>query len=139
MAVIDASGNTTLLVDPTSGHLPRATSTTRTATFSLPPDLTGKPVCSDLRQHKQTIPIVAAMANGDPEALRSALDASRESESAARAAADLIEQAGGREITEQIANDELAACLTSLKLAEPAPAAAVELEAIAHFAVGRDR
>lgn len=105
------------------------------------PEVTGKPVWSDLRQAKKTIPVTAAIARAGSAAgeLRALLAASAESEHDARRAADLIERCGGRQFTEETANTHLAAALAALDRAEPQPDAAGELRELAQFVVARDR
>lgn len=92
------------------------------------PEVTGKPVHSDLRRRKKTYPVLAALAAGGPAALRlgallrtgGALDGP-----AARRAAGLIEEAGGRAAALAEADRHLEsarACLESVALA-PEPLA----------------
>lgn len=87
------------------------------------PEVTGKPVHSDLRRRKKTYPVLTALATGGPAALRlgallrtgEALD-----DRTARRAAGLIEEAGGREATLAEADRQLEsarACLESVTLA----------------------
>ena len=104
------------------------------------PAVTGKPVRSDLRQGKQTIPVVAALEGAGavgPE-LRSLLDASRESDAAAERAAELVDRCGGRAVADDIARSSLTAALEALGGADVKPGVAAELEQIALFVVGRD-
>jgi geranylgeranyl diphosphate synthase type I len=103
------------------------------------PAVTGKPVWSDLRQQKKTLPITAALANADgsrPE-LQALLAASQDTEDAAARAAELIERLGGRDETEQTAAAHLALALDSLQAAAPEPGAASELAELARFVVER--
>src|SRR5215213_6910371 len=94
---------------------------------------TGKPVWSDLRQQKKTLPITAALARADGhrDELRLLLAASRDDEDAAARAADLIEKWGGREATEQAAAEHFDAALAALDAAEPEPGAKTELLEVA--------
>ena len=105
------------------------------------PDITGKPVWSDLRQAKKTIPVAAAIANAGMRAdeLRALLAASATSEADARRAAELIERCDGRRFTEETANRHLDAALAALDRAEPRPDSAGELRELAQFVVARDR
>jgi len=105
------------------------------------PEVTGKPVWSDLRQQKKTIPIVAALeaANGQADTLRGLLADSRSSEASAARAAELIEGCGGREVTEQLANEHLATALAALDGADLDPGVAAELDEIARFVVERQQ
>jgi geranylgeranyl diphosphate synthase type I len=105
------------------------------------PEITGKPVWSDLRQSKKTIPVTAAIAKaaGHADELRRLLAASADSEHDARRAAELVERCGGRRFTEDTANEHLTAALTALERADPEPDAAGELVELARFVVARDR
>ena len=78
--------------------------------------VTGKPVWSDLRQQKKTLPITAALASADgrrPE-LQALLAASQDTEDAAARAAELIDRLGGRDETERTAAEHLGFALDSL-------------------------
>jgi geranylgeranyl diphosphate synthase type I len=101
---------------------------------------TGKPVWSDLRQQKKTLPITAALARADGHRrdLRLLLAASRDDEDAAAQAAELIEKCGGREATERAAAQHFDAALVALDAAAPEPAARAELEELARFVVERE-
>jgi geranylgeranyl diphosphate synthase type I len=101
--------------------------------------VTGKPVWSDLRQQKKTLPITAALASADgrrPE-LQALLAASQDTEDAAARAAELIEWLGGRNETEQTAAAHLRLALDSLQAAAPEPRVASELAELARFVVER--
>jgi geranylgeranyl diphosphate synthase type I len=102
--------------------------------------ITGKPVWSDLRQQKKTLPITAALARADGhrQDLRRLLDASRDDEDAAARAAELIEKCGGREATERAAARHFDAALVALDAAGPPPAAKAELVDLARFVVERE-
>ncbi|MEU9201628.1 polyprenyl synthetase family protein [Streptomyces sp. NPDC048332] len=106
------------------------------------PAVTGKPVHSDLRRRKKTYPVLTALTAGGPAALRlgallrtgEALD-----ERAARRAAGLIEEAGGRAAALAEADRHLEsarACLESVALA-PEPLA--ELLALMPYFAARAR
>jgi geranylgeranyl diphosphate synthase type I len=101
---------------------------------------TGKPVWSDLRQQKKTLPITAALARADGHGgnLRRLLLASREDEDAAARAAELIEKCGGRDATERAAAQHFDAALLALDAARPDPAAKSELLELARFVVERE-
>jgi geranylgeranyl diphosphate synthase, type I len=105
------------------------------------PEVTGKPVWSDLRQSKKTIPIVAALAQADGEAsaLRDLLARSRRSERSAAAAAELIERCRGREIAEELAQQHLDHALASLRQARVVPEVEAELVELARFVVERQQ
>ena len=105
------------------------------------PAATGKPVWSDLRQQKKTLPITAALARADGHAadLRALLAASRHDEEAAARAAELIEKFGGRDATEHAAGDHLDAALDALRAADTVASVAAELTELAHFVVDRQK
>ncbi|WP_325106329.1 polyprenyl synthetase family protein [Segeticoccus sp.] len=81
------------------------------------PERTGKPVLSDLRARKKSLPVVAALASetdagrrlGELYFRREPLD-----EPLLREAATLVEHAGGRDFAERTADDERAAALAAL-------------------------
>jgi geranylgeranyl diphosphate synthase type I len=106
------------------------------------PEVTGKPVYSDLRNRKKSLPVVAAL-NSGTEAGRE-LDGLYHSEQPLSAeelsrAARLVEQAGGRAWSQARADDLLDRARTHLAAAEPSPRAAAELDAVAELASHRDR
>lgn len=87
------------------------------------PEITGKPVHSDLRRRKKTYPVLTALAAGGPASLRlGALLRTGEplDDRTARRAAGLIEEAGGRSAALAEADRHLErarACLGSVTLA----------------------
>ncbi|CRK56065.1 Octaprenyl diphosphate synthase / Dimethylallyltransferase / (2E,6E)-farnesyl diphosphate synthase / Geranylgeranyl pyrophosphate synthetase [Alloactinosynnema sp. L-07] len=105
------------------------------------PAVTGKPVHSDLVSHKKSLPVVAALTSGT-QAGRDLADLyagdTPLTDEQARRAAGLIDLAGGRTWAEQRAEDELAAALNELAMADPVPRAAAELGALARLATRRD-
>jgi geranylgeranyl diphosphate synthase type I len=104
------------------------------------PSVTGKPVGSDLRQHKKTLPIVIAVAAADGLAGEFvALLRGRLAEREVATAAQFVEGFGGREATMQTAEEHLAAALAALDAASLAAGPAAELADVAMFVVGRDR
>jgi geranylgeranyl diphosphate synthase type I len=102
------------------------------------PARTGKPVFSDLRSRKKTLPLTYALSQGgaDGRALASWL---REPAPGGEArAADLIEAAGGRQWATAEAGRRIAAAEQALS-AVPIPAhPRAELAALAHFIVDRE-
>jgi geranylgeranyl diphosphate synthase type I len=106
------------------------------------PDVTGKPVLSDLRSRKKSVPVVAALCAGGPAAADLAdiyLAEGALAEADLIRAAQLIERAGGRRWAESAAREELLSaelCLARLRLPGYVRA---ELLAIARFVTGRDR
>ncbi|MFI0352243.1 polyprenyl synthetase family protein [Actinomadura sp. 9N407] len=103
------------------------------------PDVTGKPVCSDLRRRKKTAPVLAALAAAEAGGpLIGLLDDTRD-ERGLRRAADLIAAAGGRDVAEDMARRHLDAALrilSGLRLDAPATA---ELVALAESLMDRRR
>ncbi|TDC51802.1 polyprenyl synthetase family protein [Actinomadura sp. KC345] len=105
------------------------------------PEVTGKPVHSDLHSRKKSLPVVAALTSGTragdelaalylrDEPLRAA-DASR--------AAGLIDAAGGRAWAATHAATLLTEAVTALDAAAPHPATATELRALAHLITHRN-
>ncbi len=105
------------------------------------PAVTGKPVFSDLRQNKKSIPIIAATtaAGTDRQRLIELIKASATSAAVAARAAAMIDDLGGRTFTQNLADEQFHAALHSLERAAPVPAAGDELEALAGFVVDRDQ
>jgi len=104
------------------------------------PEVTGKPRWSDLRQHKKTLPVVAALDRGGLPAikLRELLAKERLDDDEIARAAGIIEENGGRDASLKTAGDQLALALTSLgKLNIPAEARR-DLEEIAGFITTRE-
>ncbi|WP_307817871.1 polyprenyl synthetase family protein [Nocardia acididurans] len=102
------------------------------------PAVTGKPAHSDLIHRKQSFPVVCALASGTgPGRELARLYHARQPMTAARAAraADLIEEAGGRQRTVVRAATALRAALDAL----PPGLAAGDLTALAHLVAHRDR
>lgn len=106
------------------------------------PAVTGKPVLSDLRSRKKSVPVVVALETGGAatEELRAFLTGEGEPpESQLVHIARLVEKAGGRDWTTAEADRQLKACENVLlSLALPATAEA-ELLALARFVTERDR
>ncbi len=104
------------------------------------PDVTGKPVGNDLRQHKKTLPISIALSGGAdmcPE-LKSLLDRDL-TDAEVLTAARLLEQSGARRQTMAISKAHLRAALASLDRVPTALGTASDLEAIARYVTERDR
>jgi geranylgeranyl diphosphate synthase, type I len=107
------------------------------------PDRTGKPVWSDLRQGKKTLPVTAALSFGGAAAaeLRSLLDARPSTEADFSRAAALIEAGGGREATAELAagcSQRALAALDEVPAHGDAAVAIGELGKLTDFLVGRD-
>ncbi|MEV0974538.1 polyprenyl synthetase family protein [Microtetraspora glauca] len=104
------------------------------------PAATGKPVLSDLRARKKSLPIVAALTSGTRAGERlAALMAGTEplSEADLRAAAALVEEAGGRSWAETEAKHRLDAAERHLADADMPSAVRAEFLDIAHFLTSR--
>ncbi|MEV6773491.1 polyprenyl synthetase family protein [Nocardia sp. NPDC051030] len=102
------------------------------------PALTGKPAHSDLIHRKQSFPVVCALTSNTGAGRELArIYHARQPITAARAAraADLIEEAGGRQRTLGRATAALEAALEAL----PPEVAAADLTALAHLVAYRDR
>jgi len=104
------------------------------------PAVTGKPVRSDLRTRKKSLPVVAALTSGTPAAAELAAVLGREDalgEDDLARAAGLVEEAGGRSWTEEKAATQLAAahtCLADTPMPEDVRA---EFAGIAEFITAR--
>jgi geranylgeranyl diphosphate synthase type I len=99
------------------------------------PDSTGKPVLSDLRARKKSLPVVAALNAGKGAASRLAELYHRTApldDADLRTCADLIEEAGARDWAHQQAHRQLQTALTCLQAANPESTAAAALTSIAH-------
>src|ERR687893_1534088 len=106
------------------------------------PAVTGKPVYSDLRSRKKSLPVVAALTSGTPAGLELAdlyhRDQPLTGTDLARAA-DLIDTAGGRAWSHAQVDDLLVQAMRDLQAARPTERAAEELGALARLATHRDR
>jgi geranylgeranyl diphosphate synthase type I len=105
------------------------------------PAVTGKPVHSDLRARKKSLPVVAALTSGTPaEGELAALYHSDQplSEAELVHAAHLIEAAGGRTWCQEQADHFFAQALEHLRSADPSPRAGADLVALAELATHRD-
>lgn len=105
------------------------------------PERTGKPVASDLRQRKGSLPIVAALAQPGAAAgaLRDFLRAREAPDEAAIARAlDALEACGAEAATRAVAEREYARAERCLASAPLAPSARDELLELASFVVDRE-
>ncbi|MBB5956907.1 geranylgeranyl diphosphate synthase type I [Saccharothrix tamanrassetensis] len=105
------------------------------------PEVTGKPVYSDLHNRKKSLPVVAALTSGTPAGRE--LDALYHTDGRLSGvelvrAAELIEASGARAWSQGRADDLLAQALVHLRSAEPAEGAERELGALARLAIHRD-
>ncbi|WP_406012154.1 polyprenyl synthetase family protein [Streptomyces sp. NBC_00984] len=104
------------------------------------PEVTGKPVHSDLRRLKKTYPVLSALATDHPAARRLAtlLGTGNPLDGAdARRAAELVEEAGGRSATLAEAHRQLDGARRSLESVPLAPAALGEIRALLPFLIDR--
>jgi geranylgeranyl diphosphate synthase type I len=105
------------------------------------PVRTGKPVHSDLRNRKKSLPVVAALGSGTPagaELARLYERAAPLSDDELTTAADLIDRAGGRAWSQSQADDLMARALSRLDDLGHSPATA-ELVDLARLLTRRDR
>lgn len=104
------------------------------------PEVTGKPVASDLRAHKKTLPVVIALASAgaDRDELFQLLSNGSLSEETLELAVELIERCGGKDGTQGEAERRLELALASLHRVPLEPAARGDLEEIAAFVTARD-
>lgn len=100
------------------------------------PAVTGKPVYSDLRGHKKSLPVVAALSADSPAGRELGALYLRDRPLSAgerRHAAELVDVAGGRVWSRAEAARLLAQALRQLRLADPAPGPTAALEALARM------
>ncbi|GAA3824967.1 MULTISPECIES: family 2 encapsulin nanocompartment cargo protein polyprenyl transferase [Amycolatopsis] len=106
------------------------------------PAATGKPVFSDLRNRKKSLPVVAALTSGTAAGRELASLYAAPGELAGSdlvRAARLVDQAGGREWTRTEAAALLERARAHLRAAVPDPRGAADLEALAALLADRDR
>jgi geranylgeranyl diphosphate synthase, type I len=104
-------------------------------------EVTGKPVLSDLRSRKKSLPVTAALNAGTPASRRlAALYAQPDplSEAQLVEAAALVEEAGGRAWAEATADKRIASAEAQLATAEVPVAVREEFMAVARFVTARD-
>ena len=103
-------------------------------------DVTGKPVASDLRQHKKTLPVVHALVSGGPgsaELSRLLSNGRLDGEHAVEAAMAILESAGSRGWALALAERHLSEATAALDGAALEPGPVEELRAIGEFIVRR--
>jgi geranylgeranyl diphosphate synthase type I len=102
------------------------------------PETTGKPTFSDLRQHKKSLPVAAALESSEAHAeelaelLRHPLD-----DAELVRAANLVEELGGRAAAGEQAKLRLESALAAIGGVALAPRPAAELAELADFVVER--
>jgi geranylgeranyl diphosphate synthase type I len=105
------------------------------------PAVTGKPIYSDLRNRKKSLPVVAALTSGTAAGDELAELYHRErplTDPDLVHAAELIDLAGGRAWSQAQADHLLSEALGRLRSARPTLRAAAELEALARLVTRRD-
>jgi geranylgeranyl diphosphate synthase type I len=104
------------------------------------PQVTGKPVGSDLRQRKKSLPVVVALAagNGIVEDLRTLLSAETLDEFHVARATELLERAGTRAWIQRLINQERRAALAALDRAPMPDGVRSQLTDIAEFVTTRE-
>jgi geranylgeranyl diphosphate synthase type I len=106
------------------------------------PEATGKPVLSDLRAKKKSLPVVAALTSSTAAGERLAalyLTDAQLTDAQLAEAADLVQQAGGRAWAENTADAELATALELIRSDDIPFDVAEELRRLAIRLSGRDR
>jgi geranylgeranyl diphosphate synthase type I len=105
------------------------------------PAVTGKPVFSDLRSRKKTLPVTYALGHGGPagrELARWLADSDMPGEAGLRQVAELVEAAGGRDWAAAEAQRRVAAATHALGGVPMRAGPREDLVAIAHFIVARE-
>jgi geranylgeranyl diphosphate synthase type I len=104
------------------------------------PEVTGKPMASDLRQRKKTLPILYALESGGATAreLRALLASDEIADDDLLNAVRLLESAGSRAWALELASQYLGDALAHLEGADLRPGPAHDLRAAAEFIVRRD-
>lgn len=105
------------------------------------PRTTGKPVLSDLRARKKTLPVVAALTAGKPSSARLRelyLRPEPLTGDELRRAAQLVEEAGGRAWANAESSRQLAAALGRLDELDLPAEVRTEFAELARFVTGRD-
>lgn len=103
------------------------------------PETTGKPTWSDLRQHKKSLPVAAALSSGSSGTaeLASLLFREHLSERDIERAAALVEECGGRDFATAEAATHLARALGALEGLPLKESSFSELIELAHFVIER--
>lgn len=105
------------------------------------PSMTGKPIHSDLRSRKKTLPVVAALMSESPAARALAgfyyADQPMSRQEVVRAA-ELVDSAGGRRWSLVQIDEQLSLALRHLRAAELTEQGAAELDGLAQLATRRD-
>ena len=99
----------------------------------------GKPVGSDLRRNKRSLPVVYALNASGGEQLAARLGAGVRSDREAAEVAALIERLGARSFCERMVGERLARGIAALEKAEPEASAADDMSTLASFLMERSR
>jgi geranylgeranyl diphosphate synthase, type I len=105
------------------------------------PEVTGKPVCSDLRSRKKSLPVTYTLAHGGAAAQELAewlADTGEHDEAALHRAAELVAAAGGRDWAAAEADRRLALALRALDAVDMPDQARDGLVALGEFIVSRE-
>lgn len=105
------------------------------------PKVTGKAVGNDLRERKRSMPVTAALHSGHAAADEIADFYAADSDIDAAAIERLqvlVDEAGGRQRTRQVATEQFDLAIAALGTADFVPAAADELRELATFIIDRD-
>ena len=104
------------------------------------PEVTGKPVGDDIRQHKKSLPVVYVLGrqgNSEAERLRAIYAQKNLSEADVAEAIALLDACQARPYAEELAHYYLETALTELEAARPEPEAGEALRELAHFLIQR--
>ena len=103
-------------------------------------EVTGKPAANDLRQHKKSLPVVAALSAGGPvsERLSRLLSNGAMSEDDVALGVSLVEEAGGRQFAVSEAERQLEQALAALEGVPLEPESREQLADLARFVAARE-
>jgi len=103
-------------------------------------EVTGKPAANDLRQHKKSLPVVAALRAGGPasERLARLLANGALSEADVATGVSLVEEAGGRRFAVTEAERQLDRALAAVERVPLEPEARDQLGEVARFVAARE-
>jgi len=105
------------------------------------PAVTGKPVYSDLRARKKTVPVVAALDSETVAGQRLSeiyFDETAVDDTQLHHMADLLDRSGALRWTERTADEHVQRALRSLRRVDPPPSAETALQEFAAFVTERD-
>ncbi|QIZ36543.1 family 2 encapsulin nanocompartment cargo protein polyprenyl transferase [Saccharopolyspora sp. ASAGF58] len=102
------------------------------------PQVTGKPVGSDLARRKKSLPVIAALASGTAAGAELAAVYAAEDPIRVDRACELVELAGGRDWARTRADEEMTAAVACLDAADCVPAARAGLTGLASLVLHRN-